>query len=272
MKKLRFALVLFVSVFLMQSCQKDDLTSPDPQGKKAPELPAVESFVMPFSDFEEFRGEEDSRTLSNWMYAASNVLVWNTILTVNLVVPVAAFYESFNHQAVYQGSGIWLWAYDVTVQGNTYNAELYGELLVNDEIKWDMYVSQEGGFQQMHWYSGITAIGGAYANWTLNYNPNNPTPLLDIDYQRNDGNDVETIRYTNIIPSDPGNGGYIEHRVSTGQGVEFNRAYDVYKIEIDNLLEIQWNKPSNDGRVKDPEYFQDSEWHCWASNLQDIDC
>jgi hypothetical protein len=272
MKKLNLALVLFLSLFLMQSCQKDELTTPDPQGQKAPALPTAESFIMPYNAFEEFSGEDDSRTTSNWLYSASHVLVWNTILTVHLAVPVLAFYESFNHDAVYQGAGVWLWAYDINNSGSTYHAKLYGELLSTNEVKWEMHISQEGGFSEVMWYSGITAIGGAYANWTLNYNGYNPTPIINIDYQKNNGSDVESIQYTNIIPGAPENGSYIEYRISTGQGVEFNRAYDIYKSEIDNLMEINWNNPGNNGRVKDAEHFQDSEWHCWDYSLQDINC
>ena len=274
MKKLNLALVLILSIFLLQSCQKDDQITPvdpDPQGKKAPELPKVESFVMPFSAFSEAE-ENDSRASSNWVYAASNVAIWNIILTYNLAIPVASFYESFNHDAVYQGSGIWLWAYDVEDNGTTYHAELYAELLVNNEIKWDMYVSEEGGFQEVHWYTGITAIGGEYASWTLNHDPYNPTPCLAIEYLENDGNGFETIRYTNIIPNVPENGGYIEYKEADDNNVDFNRIYDVYKSEIDNLLEINWNHPTHEGRVKDAEYFQDDEWHCWGYNLQNTDC
>jgi hypothetical protein len=135
-----------------------------------------------------------------------------------------------------------------------------------------MYIAQEGGFPQMHWYSGITAIGGAYGTWTLNHNPYNPTPLMTIDYLRDNGNNIESIRYTNIIPGNHENGSYIEYRQTDDPGADFNRMYDVYKSAIDNLLEINWNNPSNEGRVKDAEYFQDEEWHCWGTALQDIDC
>src|SRR5690606_24418839 len=97
MKKLSFASVLFLTLLLFQSCLKDNQT--DPKGQKAPELPKSEMFIMPFSDFEEFRGEDDSRTVSHWGYAASTVVAWNAVLTLHLAIPVAAFYESFNHQA-----------------------------------------------------------------------------------------------------------------------------------------------------------------------------
>jgi hypothetical protein len=274
MKKLNLALVLSLSIFLMQSCQKDDLTTPqiEQQTQEAPELPTVESFVMPFTAFDQFDAEDDSRTTGNWLYSASNVVAWNAILTLHLAIPIAAFYESFNHEVEYQGSGIWLWAYDVTENGSTYHAKLFAELLVNSEIKWDMYISEEGGFPEMHWYSGITAIDDSYATWTLNYNPYNPISILRVDYLQNDGNGVESIRYTNIIPGVPENGGFIEYRKSNNSNIEFNRAYDVYKIENDNLLQINWNNPSNEGRVKDPVHFQDDQWHCWDTNLQDIDC
>ena len=136
MKKLNVALVLLLSIFLMQSCQKDDLTtSVDPQAQKAPNLPKEESFIMPFSAFEEFSEEDDSRTTSNWLYSASNVVIWNLVLTQQLIIPVASFYESFNHSAVYQGNGVWLWAYEIPDNNGNYNAELYGELLASNEVK-----------------------------------------------------------------------------------------------------------------------------------------
>lgn len=270
MKKLSFASVLFLTLLLFQSCLKDNQT--DPKGQKAPELPKSEMFIMPFSDFEEIRGEDDSRTVSHWGYAASTVVAWNAVLTLHLAIPVAAFYESFNHQATYEGDGVWRWAYSVTNNGHTYHARLFGELLDSDEIKWDMYIKQQGGFAEMHWYTGITALDRSYAHWTLNANPANPFPFIEADYQRDNGSGFESIRYTNIIPGAPENGGHIEFRQTTPQTVNFNKAYDVYNSQIDNLLEIQWNNPGYNGRVKDPEYFNDTEWHCWDSNLQNVDC
>ncbi len=274
MKKLSLALVLSLSIILLQSCQKDDLTTPpvDQQAQKAPELPKAESFVMPFTAFEGYAEEDNSRAISNWVYSASNVVIWNLVLTQQLIIPVASFYESFNHSAAYQGGGVWLWAYEIPDNNGTYYAELYGELLASNEVKWDMYISQEGGFSQMHWYTGITANDGSYANWSLSYNPYDPTPKININYQKNDGNGVESIRYTNIIPGAAENGGYIEYRKENNSGADFNRMYDIYNSEIDNLIEIKWNNPGNDGRVKDAEHFQDNEWHCWDNYLQDIDC
>lgn len=273
MKKSGFLFaLLFAATFIVQSCQKD---ANDPYaGKEAPQLPAPATFVMPMDKtFEEFT-EDDlyDRSATNWVHAAANVLVWNTILTANLVVPVLAFHESFNHPAVYQGYGVWLWEYSVSDNSGTYHAKLYGELLATEEVKWDMYVSKVGGFTDVHWYTGITAWDQSYATWTLNFNPINPQPFIGIQYQADNGNGVASIRYTNIIPGNAGNGGYIEYREGAYNGGDFDRAYDVFKIEIDNLLEINWNNADHHGRVKDQEKFGDTDWHCWDTALQDTQC
>lgn len=274
MKKLSFVLSFLFSLLLIQSCVKDNLTDPN-ANQKAPKLPAVESFVMPFQDFSDDRqGGVKDRTVTNWSYAAGNILIWNSLISMNLSVPVMSFIEAFNHEAEYQGDGVWLWAYEVTDdQGDTYQAKLYGELLVNDEIQWDMYVSKVGGFQDMHWYTGVTSTHDLYAHWTVNYDTEDPKPFISIDYVKDNGNGAEAIRYTNIIPENPGNGGYIEFRKGDGAAEDgFNRAYDVYKIEIDNLLEINWDSNNKNGRVKDQERYNDTEWHCWGPNLHDINC
>lgn len=270
MKKLNFLLVIAISVFLLQSCMKDQGDAL--YSKKAPELPSIESFAMPFNDFSEPRKDGiNGRTIDNWLYSATNVLVWNTILTVHLNIPVLAFQHSFKHKAVYQGSGIWMWSYEVTDNLNkTYVAKLYAELLPDDEIKWDMYISQIGGFDNMHWYSGITAINKSYAHWTLNFDPADPKPCLKIDFNKNTSS--ASIRYTNIIPNVPQNGAYIEYREGAINAGDFNRAYDVFAAELNNLMQINWNSIYKNGRVKDFKKFADNEWHCWGTDFQDTVC
>lgn len=270
MRKLSFLLAIAFSLLMIQSCMKDQdgiLNS-----KKAPELPAAETFAMSFTDFSEPRKDGiNGRTPDNFLYSAVNVLVWNTLLTVNLQIPVLAFYESFKHKAEYQGNGVWMWSYEVKDnQNKIYIAKLYGELLVNDEVKWDMYVSQVGGFTDMHWYSGITARNNSYANWTLNYDPANPKPCLKIDFSKSTG--YSSIRYTNIIPAVPQNGSYIEYRVGQITGTDFDRAYDVFAADLNNLLQINWNSVYKNGRVQDFRKYADNDWHCWDTQLQDVDC
>ncbi|HMQ50299.1 MAG TPA: hypothetical protein PKA00_23075 [Saprospiraceae bacterium] len=267
MKKLSFFFVFVLAVAAFQSCQQEPVDPIPPTA--APELPPVESFVMSFNSF------EDADTIrgpyQNWFHAAANIVVWNTALTLTLAVPVASFYASFNSEAQYQSGLTWLWAYDYELLGTTYSAKLYGTILPNDEVEWEMYISQAGGFTDVLWYSGITAFDGSYANWTLYQDGNNPRPFIQADYLRDNGNGVEAIRYTNITPNVVENGDYIEYQEENG-ATPYDRAYDVFRAGSGNLLEIEWNSIGQDGRVKDKERFQDTNWHCWGSNLMDVAC
>jgi hypothetical protein len=256
----------------MQSCQKEELIDDPFAGQAAPELPSEDVFFMPMSGLDDHRAAP--KAYNNWGHSVGNIVVWNTVLTIHMAIPTLAFYAAIGQQPVYQGQGIWLWAYEFTDDndGTTYRAELYGELLVSNEVKWDMYIALIDGSARVHWYTGITANDESYASWTLNHIPENPTPFIQIDFQRDNENGAESIRYTNIIPGIPENGSYIEYHEGTDANSEFDRIYDVYKAEIDNLLEINWNETNHNGRVKDPERFQDSEWHCWGVDLRDTEC
>ena len=279
MKNLSYLFVLVLSISIFQSCAKEDQDN-----EVAPNLPPVESFIMPFDGFEDADttgmmpndgsgANERTPTFHNWFYSATNVVVWNTILTVNLAIPVASFYGAFDNDAQFQGNGVWLWSYDFQgPAGINYTANLYGELVPGQQVNWEMFISQEGGFVDVLWYSGTTATDGSYAQWTLNHQPNNLQPMIGVEYNKDNGNGMESIRYTNIIPGNAGNGGYIEFRTTDDQTVDYNKAYDIFKAETDNLLEINWNKPNNNGRVKDEEKFGDTDWHCWDVNLQDTEC
>ena len=281
MKKISYLFVLLLGVTLIQSCVKDPVMNDDPG--IAPELPLMETFVMPFQGFESAdtaninRNVDKARNFAshyNWFFSVSNIVIWNTYMSLHMAIPVLSFAEAFNHDPTYQGNGIWLWAYSVEDNGETYHAELSAKFLGEQEIQWDMHISQVGGFSKVHWYTGILSANGSIgkATWTLNYLPENPTPYLQIDYEGDETTGEGTLRYTNIIPGHVDNGDYIQFQAFPNTRPEYNRAYDVYRNAEDNLLEIEWNEEKHNGRVRNEKEFNDSDWHCWDENLVDVDC
>jgi len=50
----------------------------------------------------------DSTTNDNWTWAATNVTIWNIVISVNLAIPVAAFKEALKHPGEYQDDGSWI--------------------------------------------------------------------------------------------------------------------------------------------------------------------
>lgn len=261
------ALLLAAGVFLL-SCDKDESTNP----ADAPELPPVSTLVMDFSDFQHAGAAMAPvfpSTRENWGWAALNVAVWNTILTVTLAVPVASFVEAFNHTPQPQSDGSWLWTYSFTAAGALHTARLYGRVDLGGTY-WDMYISKSGEYTDFHWYSGESNLALTQGTWSLNHSPQTPTPFIDILWHRNPADTTGDLTYTNVIPGHADNGGYISYGITTG--VPYDAFYAIFSPSQANTVDIEWNRETVDGRVRDPRHFGDPNWHCWNSDLQDIVC
>lgn len=250
-----------------------------PANDQPPDIPPASTMVM---DFSEFNGSGNAKVIpdgrdpqtaqvinnGNWGWSAIHVGVWSVIITVGLAVPVGSFAESFNHVPEQLDDGTWVWSYDTVVSGITYSAELHG-LAVDGDIHWDMYVTKAGDYENFHWFSGVSNLAGTAGTWTLNNSPNDPQPLLQIDWTRDLTTNTGDIRYTNVVPNDPENGGYIYYGSSTGN---FDTFYEIYNKGQDNTMNIEWNRDPGDGRVKDASHFGDDLWHCWAVDQTDTNC
>ncbi|MEM7104752.1 MAG: hypothetical protein AAF502_16565 [Bacteroidota bacterium] len=277
MKKYAFLMMLAITAGFFQSCQQDEVV--EPEQRVAPELPKQEMLIMPFRAFEDLDTNgivredpltKDMDSYHNWFHSAVNVFVWNTAVTVNMALPVLGFFESFNHQPIYAGNGVFQWIYDVQTGNDVYFIVLSGQY-VSGDIHWEMKASKLGGFTDVIWYSGVVSGDGSGATWTLNHKPNNPEPYLSVTYSKDVNGNFESIRYTNIIPGHVDNGDYIEYRVDD-PSAGFNRAYDVYGGNANDFIEIRWNEPTREGQVKHPGHFDDNNWHCWGMDLIDTDC
>jgi len=255
---------------LIVSCEDDKTTDSQNQ---APTIPPQSSMIINFDEFPDTSSgnqlDNPNFTKRNWGWAAGNVAVWNSILTLTLAVPVAAFNEAFNHQPVQQTDGSWLWQYSVTVQEELITAKLYGKT-VTEGVEWKMLLTKEGSFTDFEWFTGFSNLPVTEGNWTLNKDPNSPTPFLYIEWNRNTTEGTADVKYTSIVSGSLQNGSYI-HYGKTNE-IPHNRFYQIYGAEENRLIDIKWNYEQHFGRVKDAIYFEDTNWHCWDDKLDDIDC
>lgn len=250
--------VLMAGILLLPACE-------DNPGE-APQLPPASSMVIDFSGFDQ--NAKDDLSAWNYLDAAVTVTVWNVFITVGLAVPVAAFWESFNHEGIYQGDGEWIWSYNVTA-GAIYKADLHGKV-VNDSVRWEMYITRTDSFDDFLWYYGMASLDRSGGYWIMNEKPEQPNTLLRIDWSIEQGEETAGIKYTNIQPGGNENGGYIQYgRAENG---DYDTYYDVYIKSSDKLVNILFNTETKEGRIKDPVYFKDGDWHCWDGSLQDVDC
>ena len=250
-----------------------------PPEDQAPVIPPETTMLMDFSDFKTngaaevstdgLQPQAQTATRSNWGWAALKVLFWNTVITTTVAVPVGAYAESFNHEPMQLEDGTWVWAYDSTVAGVLYSAELQAKA-VNGDIEWNMFISKEGEFSDVNWFSGVSNLVGTAGTWTLNMDPLDPKPFVLIEWHRNPTEGTSDIKYTNIIPDDPENGGYIFFAIT--DETPLDTEYDIFNKGQDNLTQIEWSRDTKAGHIRDLLRYDDEDWHCWNELFEDIDC
>jgi hypothetical protein len=271
MKKIRIiilSVLMLVTAVIQQGCKKDH--------GEPPSLPPQSSFVMNFTDLDssmvspKFMKVDSVGEYDNYLYAAGNVVAWNVIISVGLAVPVASFVHAFSYQGVWDNQdNAWEWKYDFTVF-NTYSAKLKATVSGN-AAHWEMYISQQNGFQDFLWYEGDSYLDNTQGTWTLYDNPNSNQPLLGIVWHNNTNtNGTSDITYTNIVPGGAENGGYISYGITDDS--TYNAYYDIYNKGKNNLTRIKWNITNKDGSVSDSLHFGDSDWHCWDVDYKNRIC
>lgn len=256
--------ILFV--LILSACQQNDSNVQN----NPPEIPPNYSLSVN-SDFPQDTTAQAAGTVTiqsttNFANAAANVLVGNAILAGNLVIPVAAFLESFNHYPTLRSDNTWVWTYAVRLGGVIYTAELHAQV-DGEDVYWDMYVTKPGEYLDFNWFSGVSARDGSMGTWTLRKDPTDPKDYLDIEWTHDKPNHTGTTRYTNVLEGSAENGSYIYYGTKTDQ--TYDAFYNIYSVSLDNLVEIEWDRTTHAGRIKNPRYFSDTVWHYWDENLQD---
>ncbi len=273
---------------LVLGCGDDDptssVTTADP-----PEVPPISTFAMDFGHFgldyggaERADAPEMSLASANWRHAAGTVGQWNVIIALHLAVPVAAFAESFRHEAVLQPDGWWQWSYNFSVLTVTYTARLQGRITLSG-LEWRMYISKHGEYTDFLWFTGHSDLDrqGFEGAWLINRNPATPEQYIQIDWYREALPDttgivpgISWVKYTNVIPQDPDSGAYIKYTVHGEQGLAnpYDRVYEVHGESSGIQVDIEWSHETKAGRVRDNMHYGVLDWQCWDEALENIDC
>lgn len=267
----KIALLLsFVVLVVLNSCKdKDDEDKAD---YDAPSLPPEMALVIDMSEFNTKKSVtgvptspylKGTNTKINRTWAALGVSIWQTIITIGMAIPVAAFLESFNHEREYEGNNTWGWSYEFNAGGKKHTAHLTGKVDA-DSVTWTMYIND------FRWYTGKGDFGQSGGYWTMYEKPENPVEFLKITWENKATEGIANITYKNIRQGDAENGGYISY--GRNENNNLNLYYNIYNKGKDNLVKIQWSKTTGEGQTKNPELYKDEEWHCWDSDFQDVDC
>jgi len=265
-------LAVLLSILVLFSCEKKE-NSGNP-----PEIPPVETMLI---DFESIASSSKSVTITNmnWLYSASSVGIWNLIIGTTFAIPVASFKSAFGNEATQVDDLTWQWTYSVDGFTSEYTARLLGKL-ESTQIKWEMYVTKTGidPFEEFLWFEGTSVLDGKSGQWTLYHSAEFPEKTIQIDWEI-EADEIGNINYT-----------YIRELNDERQNDSFNGSYLTYGLQDDAFglyvtihafneesnsfsdTFIEWSRLDYSGRVKSEQFYEDSNWHCWNSEGNDIDC
>lgn len=237
-----------------------------------PEIPPTNTFEIETSDYDDSQTGPQKlngmNTAANWTHAAWYVGIWHLVLTITMVVPVAAYHEAIHQtpQYVNDKKG-WRWKFTVNVGGVDHTCKLYGKVKDNT-VNWEMYLTKAGEYKNFKWYEGSSDLGNTAGNWLLYKDPKNPEKFIQIDWTRDASTGEADVKYTNVA-SGAGNGDYIHYGLQAG---DYDAFYDINDMSDSRLLEVEWNRTDKHGHVKDEKKFGDTAWHCWDTTLHDVTC
>ena len=262
MKKI--LVILLIPMTLLWSCSDDDGSAQDPQ----PNMPPESSMAPNFENFEDEGGR--LAEVNNWTYAATSVGVYSAILYSNLIVPVTAFKVGLNQNATYNTeTELWIWEYDINVVGKgTYTVQLTADVDGSD-VDWTGYISLDGSFEDFVWFEGESNLEATSGSWTLYESPQNPSAWLSVTWSDDESAEISTSTFK-VEKA----GNYFESSISytADANAAYNRNVVIVDTNASNTIEVDWNHPSGEGRVKSEAHFQNTAYHCWDNTLNDTDC
>ncbi len=266
MKSLKKILSVVLVIAILSACSEDEENF---NPGTAPEIPPIESMLINFDNFQE-DSNKGGREMSqlNWGRSAIQVGVWNVIITLNLAVPVAAFQASLTSTPEFdRDRGLWVWRFDYDFVGRTYSSELTGKV-TSDGVEWQMFISQENGFQDFLWYTGTMNLEGTEGFWFLNASADDPNPFLRIHWEK-ESETIGRVKYSDVKEGSPNKDSFIEYGI---QDSELDRFYNISITSTNNVVNIEWSKATGEGRIKEPNFYNDENYHCWDASFDDVDC
>jgi len=248
------------------SCDKENTD-------ERPDLPPWESLFMDFSDFADGPAQTKSivSTYDNFFQAFTTVAFWNSVTTVTMALPAAAYYNItlMSSSPEYLGDSRWEWSKEFKVQNVDYIATLTGERLNNEEFSMEMKIALAAIPNiKTVWFDGIIRYDHTHAEWNLYKNDPTNVRILQVEWNKDFETGIADMIYTYVEPGANEFGSYIMFGIIPGSDYD---AYYTVSLAA-GTVNIEWDRQSKAGRIKDPVNWGDSDWHCWNDLLQDIVC
>jgi hypothetical protein len=246
---------MVTGLITLAGCKKD-------KEEAAPLLPPMTAFAIDVNAFTDESPNKSIDTCSYFHIVTAGVNYWNLALSLNLMIPVAAYAEALEQEAVRLDNDTWVWSYAVN---DLYSADLVADV-VGDSILVGMYITKENAFDSLLWYTGKFDILRTGGEWTIFDIPEHPAEAwLQIDWNANYEEETFDIRYTNVYVGNDYENSYLEYGKTTE--TDYDVYYNLYNSLAGITYSIEFNTETEVGYVA-----FNGEQYCWNENHANSIC
>jgi len=272
LKKTNFIVLgIFILLFTLTACKKNSTDTGDED--QTPVLPPQNTLTMDFSEFSSapLAKKASDVTTSNWAHAAEIITIWGTMVNLPLVLPTTAYAYLLTQEPVKEENGSWKWTKNFTLDMQKFTADLYCSKGLAG-WNWEFDLTEEQVYENFKWFTGKSLFNGSAGSWNFYYDPTTPKGFIEVKWAIDKKDSTFKITYILKDSSNEslGAGSFIEFETLTD--TTYNAHFVVYTKSNDQTVEIYWNRQTRAGRIKDPVYYEDTNWRCWDEYRQDINC
>jgi hypothetical protein len=209
----------------------------------------------------------------NFLNAALRVVIVNTAVGANLVLPTAIT-EAVTQNEPSIVDGVWIWNGTTRVGDWNVNARLEGEIVGDgEEAAWDLFLSGANvttgeSYSDRRLYSARAALDGSEGSWQLFYDIDGvSTEVLNATFVVRAEDDREiTFRVPQSNPDTEARGASVRYAADGTR-----RVFDWQETTATQTHLVEWTDPAGAGFIEAWNY-NNGQRACWDASLNDVAC
>ena len=265
MKRPAYSLPLLLIFAILSSCAEE--LAPNPT--VAPSIPPAALFAIPTDLLTQVSlHDTEEATQSYWLHAGLHVFAWHATIQHHTQLPLAALDAASSVQPKRSRSGAYEWTF--VFHGPEKQGTKHYEMNLkasyesdSQEIVWTL--SEAGGRE---WLEGTTSRDASEGTFFVLPLDGSQNAVYRITFFQKEKS--RQIRYAHLSSSRLEKERYVEHQIRSEN--EYDQAFEIQgsPTHSGNLLKVEWNSASKEGRVMDAAHFMDYAWHDWDERQIDI--
>lgn len=258
---MKFYLAFFIVIFY-SGCLKfnhDDVS-------KVPSIPSIKTFQLNITGLSN-NNITPLHSNTNWYKAYSSIFFWKNLIASNILLQYNLLDSANNYQVEYFADNTWIRKNSLIYDSIDFDVFLYSTIEADSSVLWEMFLSENQNDPYLV-LQGYTSKNKKQGNWYFYKHVFKPISVLKVDWFYTDTS-LKVI-YSDVYElSDKfGSSLLVEYKQSIPS--LYNISIKLNNSKLITTTQIEIDTITKQGRIIDSMYFNDTLWHYWDSNFENV--